>query len=436
MKIAPAPSTTRSHRQSTTAGTVSNGSVSNASRMVVFSNTNEGSRNRTGRENTEAHHSARRDFLSYCLSLMRSHNAEHLDSLPILDVSSLKHVAYVFDALIYYMRAGADQCDPELIKDPSNTYWTTDLEDNDNDDAEEEIVVPMETDAVDDQDSAFSTINSGLYLNNKGRKHPFFQRSDSTLNLGCTPPDPFETPLTEALPLAEQPQLLQPNCRREDLFGAPKQAFMLNSSTLNPSEVCPSRLGVSTRITDILPTAAKAFTISAPTIYSSNPTSEEYSRTNLDQSGPSTSKINETPLTYKKFLNVFDHHTQETPEDLSCSKSNYGSSDDNSESTVMKNSTSNVPVTSQISSLASSISTTVASTSVPVAIPITTTNSEEEMSMVRPQVIVSVQKSKTSNASQNFSTAGSSIRSPAKSVIVHASSVSFHILQQVFNRSS
>lgn len=37
---------------------------------------------------------------------MRAHNSEHLDSLPILDVSALKHVAYVFDALIYYMRSG------------------------------------------------------------------------------------------------------------------------------------------------------------------------------------------------------------------------------------------------------------------------------------------------------------------------------------------
>lgn len=51
-------------------------------------------------------HAARREFLSYCLSLMRAHNSEHLDSLPVLDVSALKHVAYVFDSLIYFMRSG------------------------------------------------------------------------------------------------------------------------------------------------------------------------------------------------------------------------------------------------------------------------------------------------------------------------------------------
>ena len=52
--------------------------------------------------------SSRRDFLNYALSLMRSHNDEHSDTLPILDISALKHVAYVFDALIYYMRSGTD----------------------------------------------------------------------------------------------------------------------------------------------------------------------------------------------------------------------------------------------------------------------------------------------------------------------------------------
>lgn len=36
---------------------------------------------------------------------MRAHNSEHRDSLPVLDVSALRHVAYVFDALVYYMRS-------------------------------------------------------------------------------------------------------------------------------------------------------------------------------------------------------------------------------------------------------------------------------------------------------------------------------------------
>lgn len=58
----------------------------------------------------------------------------------------------------------------------------------------------------------------------------YFQRSESTLCLGCPPPDPFDTPMSEALPLANQPHLLQPNARREDLFGIPKQPVTLTSS--------------------------------------------------------------------------------------------------------------------------------------------------------------------------------------------------------------
>lgn len=49
--------------------------------------------------------SARGDFLNYALSLMRAHNDEHSDVLPVLDVCSLKHVAYVFQALIYWIKA-------------------------------------------------------------------------------------------------------------------------------------------------------------------------------------------------------------------------------------------------------------------------------------------------------------------------------------------
>ena len=60
--------------------------------------------------------SARRDFLTYALSLMRSHNAEHSDSLPVLDIASLRHVAYVLDALVYYMRSGTD-LDADTIRD-------------------------------------------------------------------------------------------------------------------------------------------------------------------------------------------------------------------------------------------------------------------------------------------------------------------------------
>ena len=63
----------------------------------------------------------RREFLNYCLSLMRAHNGEHSDTLPVIDVSSLKHIAYVFDALIYYMRSG-NECNPYSDSTAADDY--------------------------------------------------------------------------------------------------------------------------------------------------------------------------------------------------------------------------------------------------------------------------------------------------------------------------
>lgn len=57
-------------------------------------------------------------------------------------------------------------------------------------------------------------------------------------------------PITEALPLADQPHLLQPNARREDMFGMPKQPITVPSTSDSPSsslELPPIRLGLSSQ---------------------------------------------------------------------------------------------------------------------------------------------------------------------------------------------
>lgn len=169
---------------------------------------------------------------------MRAHNSEHRDSLPVLDVTALRHVAYVLDAVIFYMRASNElDCD----RNDSNAW--DDQEDNENDDVDDEFTTSLvlDTDSIDDSDMARPSF---------GKRHGFFQRSESTLCLGCPAPDSFNTPMNEALPLADQPQLLQPNARREDLFGMPKQVITVptgdqsGSSTL---ELPPIRLGLSSQ---------------------------------------------------------------------------------------------------------------------------------------------------------------------------------------------
>lgn len=76
-----------------------------------------------------------------------------------------------------------------------------------------------------------------MLCSQQGRRHSFFQRSESTLCLECPQPDPFNTPMCESLQLADQLQLLQSNARREDLFGIPKQPITIPSNGSEPPDV-------------------------------------------------------------------------------------------------------------------------------------------------------------------------------------------------------
>ncbi|OXU30332.1 hypothetical protein TSAR_012971 [Trichomalopsis sarcophagae] len=244
--------------------TTSNISTTQGSTRLTVGFTGVGETSRSSRERVDAH-SARREFLSYCLSLMRAHNGEHRDSLPVLDVSALRHVAYVFDALVYYMRSLSEPISSrgESQKETTDTTWN-DQDENDNEEGDDETLhanASMETDSdypdllnIPCASASGSGLLSGGPQSNsssaaKGRKHPFLQRSDSTLCLGCPPLDPFDTVMSEALPLADQPHLLQPHSRREDLFGVPRQSpgTTASGSGANVLEGLPTRLGLSTR---------------------------------------------------------------------------------------------------------------------------------------------------------------------------------------------
>ncbi|XP_046357083.2 E3 ubiquitin-protein ligase UBR5-like isoform X2 [Haliotis rufescens] len=237
--------------------------------------------------------SARRDFLNYALSLMRSHSDEHLDNLPVMDMSALKHVAYVFDALIYYMRSGPES-DLDGGKDGISVNSWQDHEETENDDHDDDISnsnIAMDSESCDGDSDTTSKL---------GRKHPFFQRSDSTIFLGCPPPDPFKTPLIQALPLADQPHLLQPNSRREDLFGMarptilqPKHTVDANASstsTANRFEKLPIHLSLSSPMDDSSANTCSIATQTAqPPVSGSSPTAD--TRTDTPAQAPSDAPI-------------------------------------------------------------------------------------------------------------------------------------------------
>lgn len=215
----------------------------------------------------------------------------------------------------------------------------------------------MDTESLDDQEVSNLALSSSLNTTihggtGKGRKHSFFQRSESTLCLGCPPPDPFDTPMSEALPLADQPHLLQPNARREDLFGIPKQPVTLAStgtSSTNPLESLPTRLSLSLRTTDYaMNNPAKAhhpisqsFNVMGPNPLSypsdhnmdtSTPEgSQREAEVQTESSGryeaqPSTSSGNKSRSfqSFESLLaavkNETGYDSEEHPQDLSCNK--------------------------------------------------------------------------------------------------------------------
>uniref|UniRef100_UPI00398F2B03 E3 ubiquitin-protein ligase UBR5 isoform X3 n=1 Tax=Pristiophorus japonicus TaxID=55135 RepID=UPI00398F2B03 len=201
--------------------------------------------------------SARGDFLNYALSLMRSHNDEHSDVLPVLDVCSLKHVAYVFQALIYWIKAMNQQTTldtPQLDRKRTRELLELGL---DNEDSEHE------NDDDTNQSSGLHDKDDETLSTEAGQNHPFFRRSDSMTFLGCIPPNPFEVSLAEAIPLADQPHLLQPNARKEDLFGRPSQGLYSSFSGLgkgitevtvdrNCLEVLPTKMSYSSNLKNVM----------------------------------------------------------------------------------------------------------------------------------------------------------------------------------------
>lgn len=69
------------------------GSSGQSQRVSGSASWRAGSDNCESRRRAKLESAARRDFLSYTLSLLRAQSSEHLDTLPIIDVASLKHIA-------------------------------------------------------------------------------------------------------------------------------------------------------------------------------------------------------------------------------------------------------------------------------------------------------------------------------------------------------
>ena len=192
----------------------------------------------------------RRDFMNYALSLMRMGSNEHKEMMPHIDLFFLKHVAYIFDGLMCYLR----------IPNLNNEDFSSSNETNDNtfsllasratnmtslyeadeieSETEMETCVSYQTDSASEEDDNSKSANACT------RTNTFFKRSESTLCLGGSSPDPFAYSLDESLILAAKPHLLHPNSRKQDLFrnevNQIEQFNLLNK--LNPTYQEPRKM--------------------------------------------------------------------------------------------------------------------------------------------------------------------------------------------------
>ena len=142
---------------------------------------------------------SRRDLFGYMLTLMRGQTQEHGGILPALDMASMEHLAWCFDALIYLLqhaRPPATPPPPPPTADPIDVTQDT-------------LPAYLALDSTQVQPTHLSLDSAQL---------PFFRRSDSVMCLGAVPISPFE-PVAEALPLAEKPHLLDASQDKEMLFG-------------------------------------------------------------------------------------------------------------------------------------------------------------------------------------------------------------------------
>lgn len=215
---------------------------------------------------------SRKDFLSYTLSLMRTHSNEHRDTVPSIDISMLKHAAYVFDGLMFYLKCNSyvrttsvvgatssslfklqDELDSDtdddnvsdsesesdssiknhfkiddkfnLAEDTDDSidelyqnYENEDTGNSDNDEMTDIVENLDENPDCEDKQEINDRREKQLLKNMCQRDAPFFKRSSSTLCLGGNAPDPFYYTLEESLPLATRPHLLQPHVRIQDMF--------------------------------------------------------------------------------------------------------------------------------------------------------------------------------------------------------------------------
>jgi E3 ubiquitin-protein ligase EDD1 len=94
----------------------------------------------------------------------------------------MKHIAYVFDSLIYFLRSCNDKQAQERDSGNAAFYGANLVEEG----------TSSSSSACERLEVQEDTSLESMPIPVPGKRHSFFKRSESTLCLGCAEPEPFE----------------------------------------------------------------------------------------------------------------------------------------------------------------------------------------------------------------------------------------------------
>uniref|UniRef100_A0A095AQV0 E3 ubiquitin-protein ligase UBR5 n=1 Tax=Schistosoma haematobium TaxID=6185 RepID=A0A095AQV0_SCHHA len=184
----------------------------------------------------------RQDFLAYLFSIMRTSGGDHGDSVPFIDPQVNKHLAYILDALLYFFRvfesswpSGITRQLNSTLPDPTVRFKLNDVQQECTEEIAESSTSSVLRTTQLSHEKTPDVKNVFTANQVTQRNDPFFRRSESILSLSGLGPDLLDAPLSESLPLALQPQLLQPTSGRAELFGCDRFLPMMSATHVSSS---------------------------------------------------------------------------------------------------------------------------------------------------------------------------------------------------------
>ena len=181
------------------------------------------------------------DSLLYLLSLTRSNFNEHREYIPPINFSSIEHIGYILDAVLHFLHSSgtintqkSNQSLPtnnleELYIEPTNRLH----------ESLSNSLFVAKIESLSDRRFPESSFTKNVFpeslqafSNQRVDCGYFFKRSPCLSFFGC--PSPNHLAPIESIPCAEMPHILQPQTRRELLFGAPQDPIIPDTEPRSP----------------------------------------------------------------------------------------------------------------------------------------------------------------------------------------------------------